>query len=153
MFFALEGGAIRAEPMITILDAPALFVDLVISILVSYFPHWTSGVLPEVWRSLFYPLFAVPAWIYLGRGIDSIVLRRRIRKGNAIFSLVLTIVFCGVLLLVRFGLTPEERHDQVRLHWIMTGFALWAVLFAIPFTTWLARKLRGRSATQALSAT
>jgi hypothetical protein len=49
------------------------------------------------------------------------------------------VLFCGF----RFGMPEAEREGQELLSWFIEGFALWAVLFAIPFVAWMLRRKRG----------
>ena len=89
-----------------------------------------------------YPIYALPAWIYIGFAIDAMIGRRHIRRWNMILSMLLALtcasLFCGF----RFGLPAAEREGQERLSWFIDGLALWAVLFSIPVMAWLRQRRR-----------
>ena len=150
--FAFFRAAAAAEKAIAVLNAPAHFVDLNVSLLTSRTTAWTSystsrwypawlGLWPG--RSLTYPIYALPAWFYVGRGVDALLGRRGVRTGNMVFSLMLAVVAIVICFSLRFGLSSEERKDDVNLY--IEGFALWACLFAIPFAAWFRQKAAGTS--------
>jgi len=140
----------RAERPITILNTPAVFVEPLISLVVARKGYWWPHSLLQkhiavhlmTWRTLVYPIYAVPAWIYIGLAIDAMIGRRHIRRWNAILSVLLVLtcasLFCGF----RFGMTIAEREGQETLGWFIDGFALWAVLFCTPAMAWIWQKRR-----------
>ena len=146
--FAFIAAAFRLEKIIIVLDLPGHFGDLAISYLVSHKPSWYPYPLTkEVWRCFTYPFFALPAWWFVGLGIDTFLGRRRVgRKGLAV-SLVLGLIFAVVAAGLRFGLTPEERLEQDQLSIYIMGLALWSLLFLIPFAAWLRWRSSNTNAT------
>jgi hypothetical protein len=139
--FSLDGVGLSAEKSITILCAPAKFVEVAVSLILFRTARWyPTSLLPGLWRSLIYPIYALPAWIYAGRGIDAILRRTEVRRSNMVASLILAlsslVLCCGL----RFGLSPTDR--QGLTDWYIKGFALWAVFFALPLTAWLTRKTK-----------
>ncbi len=130
------------EHAITVVEVPAIFVGAVMSLIVARTADWhPASLLPSTWRSLIYPLYGLPAWYYVGRGIDALLGHKRVGRGNMITSITLAlasgVLCCGF----RFGMSAAERQGQ--LTWSIEGLALWAVLFAIPFVAWL--RQRGKS--------
>ncbi len=95
--FAFIAAAFRLEKIIIVVDLPGHLGDLAISYLVSHKPSWYPYPLTkEVWRCFPYPFFALPAWWFVGLGIDTFLGRRRVgRKGLAV-SLVLGLIFAVV---------------------------------------------------------
>jgi len=79
----------------------------------------------------------------VGRGVDALLGRRGVRTGNMVFSLMLAVVAIVICFSLSFGLSSEERKDDVNLY--IEGFALWACLFAIPFAAWFRQKAAGTS--------
>jgi len=150
--FAFFHAAAAAEKAIAVLNAPAHFVNLIVSLLTSRTTAWTSysasrwypawlGLWPG--RSLTYPIYALPAWFYVERGVDALLGRRGVRTANMVFSSVLAVVAIVICFGLRFGLSPEESKDDVNLY--IEGFALWACLFAIPFAAWFRQRAAGTS--------
>jgi hypothetical protein len=99
--FVLEGAALRASHLISALNMPAFFVDVLISLPTSWPDSWKPhGMILDVWRGFAFPFFALPAWWFAGRGIDSLLLRQKPDKTVTIISAVLcigfTVLFCGL---------------------------------------------------------
>jgi len=148
-FFRATAAAAKSIIVLNI-NTPASFVELIVSLLrppfsgtrystSSWYPGWL-GLGPG--RSLTYPIYALPAWFYVGRGIDALLARRRVGTGNMVLSVVLAGVAIAICCGLRFGLSPWEHQDQVGPY--IEGFALWACLFAIPLVAWFRQRLRER---------
>lgn len=101
-----------------------------------------ASLLPSTWHALIYPVYALPAWIYIGLGIDAGIGRCLVRRWNVVLSLCLALTFAVLFCGFRFGMSAAERESQELLSWFIEGFALWAVLFAIPFVAWMLRRKR-----------
>lgn len=140
--FAFERAGLRADKLIFVLDLPAKAMELIVTLLMSSRtgPWHPASFLPSTWRSLTYPLYALPAWFYVGTGVDALLGRRRVRGWNMILSLILSLTLASLCCGFRFGMSPAERQGQDLLSWAMEGLALWAVLFAIPFVAWAKQK-------------
>jgi len=134
---AVIAAAMRLEKPFAILHAPSHFVDLGIAYLVVQKPFWfPSGIGPAVWQCITYPLFAIPAWFFVGRGIN--VLRTGVRTpiSLVITGAVLALLFGVCAAVLRFGLADDPGLVPGR----MEGFTLWTPLFAIPVFAPLKRK-------------
>jgi hypothetical protein len=143
---AFDRAAWWAAKAIFILDAPAKFVEVFVSLVVAHTTKWyPASMLSSTWQSLIYPIYALPAWFYVGRGVDAAMGRCRVRGSNAVVSIFLALTFAVLSCGLRFGMTPEERRGQELLSWFIQGFALWGVLFAIPFAAWLLHRKRNTS--------
>ena len=130
-----------AERPATILNAPAKVVEIVVSLLVAHKANWhPASLLPSTWHALVYPIYALPAWVYIGLGIDAGIGRCLVRRWNVVLSLFLALTFAVLFCGLRFGISAAEREGQEQLSWFIEGFALWAVLFAIPFVAWLLQR-------------
>jgi hypothetical protein len=150
--FAFLRAAAAAVKTITVLNAPANLVELIVSWLrqpltgtwvstSGWYPAWL-GLWPG--RSLTYPIYALPAWFYVGLGVDSLLGRRRVGTANMVLSVVLAGVTIVVCCLLKLGLSPMERQGEVGgLH--IEGFALWACLFAVPLVAWFRQRVAGTS--------
>lgn len=80
------------------------------------------------WRMLTFPLLALPAWSYVGRGIDALRFRIVLSVWDMIGGSCLGLgcaTLCGGL---AFTLPISDR--DVLLVFTTVGFALWALLFA-----------------------
>ena len=143
---ALDRAGWWADKPITILNAPAKFVEVFVSLLVAHKGNWFPASFPSsTWHALIYPVYALPAWFFVGVGIDALMGRRLVRRWNAALSVFLALTFAVLFFGFRFGMPAAEREGQELLSWFIDGFALWAVLFAIPFAAWvLGRKRKSR---------
>jgi hypothetical protein len=130
-----------AEKPATILNAPAKFVEVVVSLVVAHKANWhPASLLPSTWHALIYPIYALPAWVYIGLGIDAGYGRCLVHRWNVVLSLFLALSFAVLFCGFGFGMPAVEREGQGLLSWFIEGFALWAVLFAIPFVAWMLRR-------------
>ena len=133
-----------AEGPITTLNVPAKFVETLVSLVFVQSWYWWPNPLPESsWHVFVYPIYGLPAWIYVGLGIDALIGRRRVHRWNAVISVSLAVTFGLLFGALRFGITTAEREGQERLSWFIDGFAIWAVLFSIPVVAWIRQKKQG----------
>ena len=79
----------------------------------------------------------------MGLGIDAGIGHCLVRRWNVALSLFLALTFAVLFCGFRFGMPAAEREGQEFLSWLIEGFALWAVLFAIPFVAWMLQRKRG----------
>lgn len=105
-----------AEKPVTILNTPAKFVETLVSLVVARKGYWwPPSLVQSTWQALTYPIYALPAWIYVGLGIDALIGRHRVHRWNVILSVLLALtcalLFCGF----RFGMPAAEREGQERL--------------------------------------
>lgn len=76
-----------AEKPVTILNTPAKFVEGFVSLLVAHKANWyPESFLSSTWHVLIYPVYALPAWLYVGVGIDALMGRCLARRWNAALS-------------------------------------------------------------------
>jgi len=144
LFVAFDRAGWWAEKPITILNTPAKFMEALVSLVVARKGYWwPSSLLRSTWQAIIYPIYALPAWVYLGLATDALIGRRRIYRWNVILSVFLTLtcalLFCGF----RFGMPAAEREGQERLSWFIDGFAIWTVLFSTPVVAWMRQKKPG----------
>jgi hypothetical protein len=139
--FVIFETAFEEQGKITILNAPGHFPNLLVSLLMRGSSNWSPAALtPSLWRVLTFPLFALPAWFFVGRGFDSLFSGGRIYRGEMVTSLLLVAVFLTLSLGLRFGLAVSECEGQGMVNWYITGFALWAALIAIPSVAWFRQR-------------
>jgi hypothetical protein len=122
------------------LNLPGLIPDVLLSLPTTQPGKWHPSTLTlEAWRSYALPFYCLPFWWFVGHGLDTLLARRRLRQvglwaGSALF------LVCIVCL---FGYVTSRPGDQADLRWLVPGFGLWAVLFAILPFNWLRRKNTG----------
>jgi hypothetical protein len=137
--FSFQRATSSSERLITVLNAPAAFLNPIFVWIGHGGGFWyPNSVGPAVWRWLSFPILAIPAWMYTGRGIDDFLHYKRVGVPRLISSLSLTTLALFIFGVLRFGLLPAEHQDLTE--WLMFGFAIWTPLFATPFLAWLRRK-------------
>ena len=142
---AVEMSALNEQGTICILNAPGRTMAALAFQTLTHGPNWfPDSIGPFIWRAFIFPLFAIPAWYFVGRGIDGILLRARMRLADLILSVVLVLISVLISAGLRFGLSESERADPITVVSIY-GFALWSLLFAFPLTGWILQTVRSRS--------
>jgi len=134
---AIESAALRTSHVITALNTPGVFFEMLVSLPVWPF-SWHPANLPlDVWRSISLPFFCLPAWWFAGRGFDFLRNRANLRWPIALLGTLLFISFIVLFCGLRFGVPVEDLADGT---WILWGMALWATLFAAYPLAWLMRR-------------
>lgn len=142
--FAFSGTALWAEGPIRAINAPALAVDLLVSLIFSGNGNWhPESILMATWVILAFPVYALPAWWFVGRGFDGLLNRKRIRVFEMVIAAILTTSFLALAAMLRFGMSAAERGD--RADWYMYGFTFWGLLVAVPFVAWVCQRTRGKA--------
>jgi hypothetical protein len=140
---AVEMTAMREQGAICVLNAPGQILGALASQLVAHHANaFPDSLGPFLWRILSLPLFAIPAWFFAGRGIDGLLLRRRMRLLDLTLSVILVLLSLALSAGLRFGLSESERAGQGLLTFYIFGFALWSLLFAFPLSAWVRQRSR-----------
>lgn len=132
--------ALRHQGAITLLNAPGHALYLLISVAFGHSSHWyPASIGPALWRFYSFPFCALPAWFFLGRGLDAWLATTRLRRADLVLGLTLFTLFLVLSAGLRFGLSPQERADQdPQLLWgYVYGFALWSAFMTIPVVAWI----------------
>jgi hypothetical protein len=140
---ALEMAALREQDTICLLNAPGHLVGAFFSNVFTHRANWFPDLLgPFIWRVFSYPLFAIPAWFFAGRGIDGLLLRRHMRIADLIAGIILAVLSLGLSAGLRFGLSESERAGDELLIYYIYGFAWWTLLFSFPWAGWMRERFR-----------
>lgn len=146
--FAIITVGMRQNKTITALDAPGIVGELLLSLPPSGDDLWHPAALTvESWASLCLPFFCLPAWWFVGRGLDGLLGWHQTRWWTLLIGTLFCIVFLFALLAFTLGETAQERADDIQIVW---GVALWAVAFAVFPAAWIHRwftKRKSRAAT------
>ena len=140
---AVEMNAMREQGTISLLNAPGYVLGALASQLVVHhargFPDYLG---PFLWRALSVPLFAIPAWFFVGRGIDGLLMRQRMHLFDLVISTILVLLSLAISVGLRFGLSASERTGDDLLVYYISGFAWWSLLFAFPLSAWVRQKFQ-----------
>jgi hypothetical protein len=141
----LSGTAIEVHGQVAAFNIPAVIFDALATA-----PFGSDGNPIRVrlglhlWRIIAYPILALPAWWFVGRGMDGLGGNVRMTKLDLVLGLVLSIA-AGILAIgLGFGLSDSERAGQDSLSWFIGGLGLWWLLFAIPAAAWGRAKAMNR---------
>jgi hypothetical protein len=144
--FALNSASMWNSHAIVAINMPGMLGNLPLSIF-SWPREWRpTGITMEAWRCIVVPLFCLPAWWFVGRGLDALFGHRCLHWATALSGMVLSILCVVLFTGLRFALSPSERGDVTFPLW---GFAIWAGLFAILPAAWL-RRVRSRNISKSL---
>jgi hypothetical protein len=112
---ALDRASWQAERTLVVLNGPARWVDLVVS-------RWIGhrGLMPWSWIAVSYPFFAMPAWGFVGWGLDGLAGRVSVGWKTAAVS---------VLLVMAAGIWLGEAR-------------VWMILFGAPALAWWRFRVR-----------
>jgi hypothetical protein len=140
--FAVMSVGMRQGQTVTALNIPGLLGEVLISLPTTWPELWHPFDLPEKsWRSFCLPFFCLPAWWFVGRGLESLLGWRRPRWGTLLFGTIICTVFLIGLLALTFGQTTQERADDIQILW---GFAFWTLAFGVFPAAWIHRGLTRR---------
>jgi hypothetical protein len=138
--FAFSSTTDTSANAITAVNIPGIILEILVSLPTSWPDSWhPSGWILDTWRAVIFPFFCLPAWCFVGLGVDSLLGWRRLHWGTllsgSVFFLLFMVLFLGFL----FGMSAAERveGDSGSLLW---GIALWALLFAIFPCAWLRQR-------------
>lgn len=124
----------------TNLEGANLPGDTLLSLLTSitgHSPHWTPTTNLFLWREIAGFVLCLPAWWFLGFGIDGLLNSRKLRWRSMLVGTVLFLFFLVLGIGFRFGESPQERSELVVPIW---SFFFWAAAFAIPPIAWLRQR-------------
>ena len=140
---AVEMNAMQEQGTISLLNAPGHLPGALASqLVVGHANGFPDSFGPFLWRVLTIPLFAIPAWFFAGRGIDGLLLRRRMGLFDLVLSSTLVLLSLVLSVGLRFGLSESERTGDALLVSYIFGFAWWSLLFAFPLSAWVRQRLR-----------
>ena len=127
------------------LNMPACLVEIGISLPTSwpesYRPHWSWAVGLDGFRALTWPIWALPFWLFAGRGIDSLFQGRSISAFEAFFMGL--VGFCFGLLAVILACNPG-RFDDAYMRWIALPGLMWIAFSVICLVAWWKQRRAGR---------
>ena len=99
-----------------------------------------SGGMFYLLREAAYFVFCIPAWWFLGFGIEGLLSFRKLRWRSMLAGTLLVLFFAllAIAIQLNFGESPQDHSEAVVPLW---GFFFWAAAFAIPPLAWLKQRL------------
>jgi hypothetical protein len=132
------------ERMLAVLHAPGMLIFPPVYHLISKIDSRAELLML---RGMWYPLCALPAWWFVGRGIDGALKKTRMRRIDLIVSTVLLLISLTISAGLRFGLSTQERAADDHLQSVILGFGLWAILIFSPAAAWFLQRGANRVGT------
>lgn len=135
--FSLRWMPLRYSHAIIAANLPGLVADLLVSLPTAQPGTWhPSGVSLDNWRCFTLPFYCLPAWWFVGCGLDGLLGRRRLRRA----MLWVGSIFCLLFVVIMFGYYTSSPGDQADLRWLLPGFWLWILLFGSVPLNWLQKE-------------
>jgi hypothetical protein len=145
LWFAFWSATNNKAHAIAAINIPGTIPEVLISLPTSWPQSWhPAGWLIDSWRALIFPFFCLPAWWFVGLGVDSLLGWRRLHWVTLLLGSIFFLLFAVLFLGFRFGMSISERTES-DIRWVLWGFGLWALLFAAFPCAWL-RQRRSRTA-------
>jgi hypothetical protein len=133
--FAIMSVGWREGDTITALNLPGDIVYWIASLpFTGSVPWHPSAVPPESWRSFCLPFFCLPAWWFVGRGLDALLGWRHPRRWTLLIGTLLSAGFLVLLLGLTFAVPTADLRGGT---WILWGFALWTLAFGVFPAAWI----------------
>lgn len=121
------------------INLPGFALHSLFSSLFSGSPFWQPpGMMPDAWRAIVSPILCLPAWWFVGRGIDGIFGTRRLGWPTVVIGAILAAFLLTFIFGFEFGMSPEEQQTTTVPMW---SFTLWAVAFAVGPIAYLKQRL------------
>ena len=96
--YALRWMPLRDSHTIIAANLPGFLPDLLISLPTDqpgkWHPSWASL---ENWRCFTFPYYCLPAWWFVGYGLDALLARRRVRRAALRTGTILSLLFAAAL--------------------------------------------------------
>jgi hypothetical protein len=89
---AVEMNAIREHGTIALVNAPGHLLGISLATGRPSRERIPDSLGPFLWRVLSIPLFAVPAWFFVGRGMDGFHLHQRMSLFDFVLSAILVLL-------------------------------------------------------------
>ena len=122
---------------------PATIVETVISSPSMLASSWhAADFYLDSFRSLTYPLYCIPAWWFVGTGVDGLFGKRKIGLPSRLAGTVLTIVLITIVIGLRSA--PHGSDPNGQFNWIMRALGIWILMFTVFPTVWLKQALMPR---------
>lgn len=135
VMFAITSAAVRFGHIVDALNIPGTLGEALFSMTRAW-PHSLvpAGMTLDAWRALSLPVFCLPAWWLVGRGVDSLNMRGTLHWALCLVGTLLCVGCCVLAIGLRFGTDAADRMDET---WPLWGMAVWVVLFSVlPFAWW-----------------
>jgi len=142
--FAFRGAAEQVEGPISAINFPGAIIEAVVLGFRDQGAVWYPEQLGlEAWRAITLPFFALPAWWFVGRGVDGLTGERRTGKTAMVLSILFS-ALCLLLLTIGIFCTASEDWKDHSDVWLLLGLAEWSFFFAAPAGAWFRQRNKAK---------
>jgi len=135
--YALERVAAQRVRIVTAANMPGMAGEILVSLPTSWPSTWhPSAISTETWRALSLPFYCLPAWWFVGCGVEGLLGRRRLHWASGLIGLLL----CLFSLTLTVGLLIEVKPTEITDSILLVGLALWGLAFAVPPVAWFRQR-------------
>lgn len=132
--FSLATVCERQFHTIANLNLPGALIGAPLSVpAASYFRTHPSWFSVQTWHTVTVPFFCLPAWWFVGVGMEGTLTRKRLHWALRLVGLV----FCGACVALVIGILTSPPADRSDLLPFMPGAIFWAVAFGLLPLNWL----------------
>ena len=143
--FALNTATMSTGQAVAAANVPAFLIEILVSLPTTWpQTYHPSTIMFLAWCALAFPIFALPAWWYVGRGIDALRNQNHLSILDLVFSSSCAVLLAILAIGLRFGLSESDR-DSIT-SWYIAGLALWAGLMGLTAVAWIKQWKRKRVA-------
>jgi hypothetical protein len=121
-------------PTIVNLNLPGVLIGLPISVpVLQHLRAHPAMLTTRSWAVVTLPFFCLPAWWFVGRGLDAVLVRARPQLAFRIIGSIL----CCACIAFAIGIVTSGPNDRSDLLPFMPGAILWAAGFGVFPLSWL----------------
>jgi hypothetical protein len=129
-------------PTIVNLNLPGVLIGLPISVpVLQHLRAHPAMLTTRSWAVVTLPFFCLPAWWFVGRGLDAVLVWTRPRLGFRIIGSIL----CCACIAFAIAIAKSPPNDRSDLLPFMPGAILWAVAFGVFPFSWLLPRERAET--------
>src|SRR5260370_21899099 len=97
--FAISSATFRASHTIAAMNMPGFVGDILISLPTTWPTTWIPRRFTlDTWRCISFPIFSLPAWWFVGRGVEALFGSRRMRWPSLLLGTLFSLEFVVLLL-------------------------------------------------------
>ena len=128
--------SVSRSHVISAISLPATVVEGMFSLPLVRPSSWHPADLRmDSWRALTYPIYCLPVWWFVGRGMDSLFGKRSLGWLSKLAGIFLLLLFTSIWIGFRYGFKGDDPNGD--LQWILRALGIWILMFAVFPAVWL----------------
>lgn len=133
---ALYGATKGQATFLWSLNIPGVLIGLAFDIR-TWPDEWhPSSLLVDTWRAISFPIFCLPFWWMVGRGLDALRDGRRLGWPLGLMGVIMSLAFAVAVAGCAVAFSERDRTDPLKF-WIFGGLGIWLLLFGMVGFAWI----------------